>query len=166
MQTPTQRYYLAMEGRWRGAWRGEVQAGRAPWMRAAQHRALAWLTQLWPAVLETSVTSLGPAAWRHTTRFSWLGFPLLWGEEELTGAEGVTLRGWRRQAPFFLREDIVGSAQVRADVSGADYELPWLDTVMRQSTFRRGDDLEIVQEPEAFRAVVLLRRLPGSPRPG
>jgi hypothetical protein len=159
---PSQIYYHASHGKWRGVMRIRITNTRM------LHRAMGWLNALslivmavWPPwlgrfILETTVDFEPTRPVRHTTTVLWLGVPMMKSVEELVLHENGTcfqLRGETRMTLLpWRRLTMEGQGEVDSTATCATYNLIWLGTQMKQTTERSENQVKLQQEAPGFRS--------------
>lgn len=171
--TPSVRYFEAMQGRWAGPYRFALTApaALAAHVGAPSDRwRVRLLAGLGGGTMRTTVAWASADEIRHTTLICSLGLPALWAVEKFRlQADGTHLavEMFQRLAPAFwpARTFPGGSGEVR-ELGGADYRLPWLGGTIEQTVRRAGaDTVELEQRAAWFEAGARLQRIESASLP-
>ena len=164
MSAPHQTYYLACIGQWRCAFGGHVHDFGE--LRAAigffNALGLLWIALLPGTRLNTSVSRKSPMVFIHTTRVSWLGFPLIWSREELAlndDGQSLELTSTVRSMPLPLAQNAGGPGRIADDALSATYEIEIYGARMRQNTQRSDDQVILEQTLPGYGAKHPLQRV-------
>jgi hypothetical protein len=154
---PSQAYYGAVIGAWRGAVRLRLtdphalaRSGLTPLNRLSVRILAGWPAWLPPVELATTVAIRFPDHVVHTSTFQWLGLPIRRSEEHFhldPDGNSLTVDG-----------DMTGSGRIDDSSTRAAYALRWLGIEVAQTTDRRENEVHVHQVGPGFSGEILLVR--------
>jgi len=162
-------YYRACVGSWRCPFSPDVSD--FPALRRALGTAAAlglWGMAHWPRALgtprlHTTVRYAPDGDVVHTTRVTWLGFPMLRSREVITldpDGRHLHMRGESRSSLTPWRVDrIEATGEVNAATTRASYSIHFMGAEMLQTTLREADRVTLTQELPGYRVIAPLGRV-------